>query len=860
MAIRKLLRTLLRRRFQLVLFSGLVGVCLLTAIHMTAQVFLKLDDFGSAASDNIQWTVTQLEVEQVKAINAFERLDPSDPDTFKEATRRFNALYSRTITLENSRNYAAAMANTDAAAHLDEIHSTLNTILPTIDGPKAALIAARPGLIATLDGLTKQIRRLSTASLTIDARQSELERNELYSQLIRLTALVLLMVVGMLSLLILLWHLFRVYRRRAFETRATLNRLSTILNTSQDAVLVVRPDGKIMDINTAAKRMFGLKNTGNNQSVKVENILMRRDDSGDLTPLAGSRLAQSCTKGPSRCANLTARGPGGQLFPVEISADMTNQSGDEVCVCFIRDISRRVAAEAEMQVARDNALAGERAKARFLAMISHEMRTPLHGILGTLDLLEDTRLTKEQKRYAQIMHGSGQQLLSQINDALDVTQADGGKLRLRQSTFDLDEMLNDLVIAQRRDAEARNTTLETLPTPRPLGHVLGDKGRVQQVLVNLVVNAIKFTENGAITIEAIRHKDTGCNQSIVEFQITDTGIGIAEEDLPRIFDDYVRLGGAATDRVEGTGLGLGIARQIVTLMGGQIGVESEEGDGSLFWVRLPLPSSNCVLPSATADGPAPDGVCHRVLIAEDNEANRFVLTRMLEKDGHTVRAAADGTEAIAAAEMEQFDLILMDISMPGIGGLEAAHRIKQGNGPCRDTRLIFLTAHLNLDPDTELHGSGAEGILTKPLPRSDLRAILAGKRPPTDLSEGTRPNGAPILDHHILDQLSEMISPNRLSTTLHEFHADTTALLNHAPQMLAEPAPDALAEKLHKLAGSAAILGASAMQSILSHAEDACLAGRFEDVERGLSTLHDAWLATRASLASYGNAASTCDK
>jgi CheY-like chemotaxis protein/nitrogen-specific signal transduction histidine kinase len=856
MAIRNLIRTLLRRQVQLTLFSGLAGVCLMAAVYMTAQVFLKLDDFGSAASDNIQWTVTQLEVEQVKAINAFERLDAADPETIREAIRRFNALYSRTLTLENSRSYAAAMANTEAEAQLGEIHSTLNTILPVIDGPTADLMAARPDLIATLEGLTAQIRRLSSASLAIDARQSERERDELHSQLMRLTALVLLMVVGMLSLLILLWRLFRLYRRRALENRATLNRLSTILDTSQDAVLVVRPDGAIMDKNTAADRMFGLDETGGSRSVTIENILLRRnEETGDLTPLPGSRLVESCAEGPNRCANLTARGPEGQLFPVELSADMTNQTGDEVCVCFIRDISRRVAAEAEMRVARDNALAGERAKARFLAMISHEMRTPLHGILGTLDLLEETRLTGEQTRYAQILHDSGQQLLSQINDALDVTQANGNGLRLRDSVFDLDRMLKDLVTAQRRDAEARNTTLEILPSTRPLGHVLGDKGRVQQVLVNLVVNAIKFTENGAITIEAIRHEDTGSHPSIVEFQISDTGMGIAEEDLPRIFDDYVRLGGAASAQIEGTGLGLGIARQLVTLMGGQIGVESEAGDGSLFWVRLPLPSSDRVMSSATSEGLLPDGSSRRVLIAEDNESNRFVLTRMLEKDGHSVRAAADGAEAVAAAEEEQFDMILMDISMPGIGGLEAAHRIKHGDGPCQDTRLIFLTAHLNLEPDAELRGSGAEGILTKPLPRDDLRAILAGKRPPTDLSQSPPANGAPILDRHILDQLSEMISPSHLSATLREFNADTADLLKNAPKMLAEPAPDALAEKLHKLAGSAAILGASAMQATLSRAEDACLAGRFDDVERGLSTLHETWMATRASLASYDTAA-----
>ena len=855
MAIRKLIRRLFRRRFQLILFSGLAGVCLLAAVYMTAQVFLKLDEFGSTATDNMQWTVAQLEVEQVKAINAFERLDPANPITIQDLHRRFDALYSRTVTLENGRSYAMALADTDAAAHLNEIHATLDRMLPTIDGPEADLIAARPDMIAALEGLTSPIRQLSSAGLAVDARQSETERNELSGQLIRLTGLVILMVLCMGSLLILLWRLFRVYRQRALENRSTLNRLATILNTSQDAVLVVRPDGAIVDMNAAAKRTFGLDKSPGASPARIENLLLHRDEAGALAPLPGQRLVQFCADGPNRCTNLTACGPDDAQFPVELSADMANRAGDEVCVCFIRDISRRVAAEAQMQVARDNALAGERAKARFLAMISHEMRTPLHGILGTLDLLDETRLTREQRHYTRIMHGSGQQLLGQINDALDVTQADGGSLRLRDSIFDLDQMLNDLVIAQRRDAEARKTTLELLPSPHPLGHVLGDKGRVQQVLINLVANAIKFTENGTITIEAIRHGETTNTQSMVEFQITDTGIGIAEEDLPRIFDDYVRLGGTACDPVEGTGLGLGIARQLVTLMGGQIGVESEDGHGSLFWVRLPLPVSNSTARPAPPKAPSSGGMAQRVLIAEDNDTNRYVLTRMLEKDGHSVRATADGAEAIAAAEAECFDLILLDRSMPRVGGLDTARHLTQGHGPARAARGSFLTAHLNLEPDTDLRGAGAEGILTKPLPRDELRAILAGKPPSGDLPRTRQTNGVPILDRRILDQLSDMITPNRLAETLHAFHGETTALLENAPRMMAEPATDALAERLHKLAGSAAILGASAMQSTLSQAEDACLRGRLDDVERRLDTLHDLWQATRKSLASYHNAA-----
>ncbi|WP_306150967.1 ATP-binding protein [Roseovarius sp. MMSF_3281] len=857
MAAGKLIRRLLRRRFQLTVFSGLAGICLVAAVYMTAQVFFKLDELGTSATDNLQWTVAQLEVEQLKAIDALDRMDGDNPATIDEAHRRFNALYSRVVTLSRGRGFAEIWANNELSPNLKTIKAELTSILSVMDGPDDDLLAQRARLIDHLESLTPPIRQLSIAGVAIDAQQTNNERNALLGQLIRLTALVVLMMVGMISLLILLWRLFHLYRRRALENRKTLNRLTTILNTSQDAVLVVAPNGDIVDKNAAAIRMFGLAEATDGPPPNVRNVLFRRDDSGELAPLAGARLIQSCAQGPNRCANLMARAPNGDHFPVELSADMADRMGDEVCVSFIRDISRRVAAESEMQVARDNALAGERAKARFLAMISHEMRTPLHGILGTLDLLDETRLTKEQRRYARIMHGSGQQLLNQINDALEITQADGGTLRLRETVFNLDKLLKDLTTAERHNAEARNTTLEFLPPKQPLGHVSGDKGRVQQVLINLIANAIKFTENGTITLEATRHEGTSNDTSIVEIQVSDTGIGIGESDLPRIFDDYVRLGGEASEMVEGTGLGLGIARQLVTLMGGQIGVESVEGEGSLFWVWLPLPKAAKKPHRETVD-PEKHGTARRsVLIAEDNSANRYVLAQMLEKDGHSVRAVADGAAAIAAAEIDAFDLILMDISMPGIGGLEAARRITQGTGPSCNARVLFLTAHINLETeiDAELHASGAEGILTKPLPRSELRAIVAGKQANTEPLRNPPAPDHPVLDDHVLKQLTEMIPPDRLTLTLQDFFAEADTLIAEAGDLLEQADFGTLADRLHKLAGSAAIIGATAMQSTLSRAEDACLSGRKDDIGAHLALLNDIWKVTRARLSAHHRAA-----
>jgi PAS domain S-box-containing protein len=846
---------LFRRRFQLTLFSGLAGLCLLAAIYIMTQVFWKLDEFGSSDTDNMQWTLAQLEVEHARLINALERADQGRPETLVEARRRFNAFYSRLTTLKNGRTYQTALAETEASAGLDDIASTLDAMVPAIDGPDIGLFAAKDSIVSQLERLITPIRKVSGAGIAIDARQAEAEREALSNQLLRLSGLVMLMILSMLSLLILLWRLFHLYRRRARQNRVTLNRLSTILNTSQDAVLVVGLNGDIVDMNMAAMRMFGLQGTNEGRPSNVEDVLLREDSEGQFVPLPGARLAQSCAQGPNRCAKLAGRSADGPLFPVEISADMASRAGDDVCVCFIRDVSRRVAAEAEMQSARDNALAGERAKARFLAMISHEMRTPLHGILGTLDLLDETRLTREQKRYSEIMHGSGQQLLTQINDALEITQADGGSLRLRETVFDLDRLVHDLTEAQEPEARTRRTSLRMVPPRHPLGTVQGDKGRVQQVLVNLVANAIKFTKDGDITIEACRCALSGADSDMIEFQISDSGVGIAEQALPRIFDDYVRLGDASSEAVEGNGLGLGIARQLVTLMGGQIGVESVQGEGSLFWVRLRLPLADRQTGPILHKPGLADIPRRHVLVVEDNLTNRFVLTQMLEKDGHSVDTAANGAEAVAMAETTGFDLIFMDVSMPGIGGVEAAHGILQGQGASRNTRLIFLTAHLDMDNEAPMRASGAEGILTKPLPRAELRAVLAGQSlapPPTSAKPA---DDSPILKPEILAQLAEMLPPERFRATLAEFHAEAETLLSPSSRADARrPGPE-LASQLHKLAGSAAIVGASAMQTTLGHAEAACLSGNQLDLDRHLQHLQVLWEETQADLRPFGTAA-----
>ena len=841
MAAPPILKRLMHRRVQLTVLSALSFLCLVATAIMTTQVFLTLDEYGSSRADNAHWASAQLEVDQVKLILALEKASSPSPASLEEVRQRFDVLYSRAATLKNGASYREAYAGTSAQIGLFDILATLDSIVPIIDDQNDGLTTQRNAVLQKITDLTLAIRRLSAEGIVADARRAEDARKILTSKLIELTVLSLLMLIALMALLSLMWQLYRLYRRRAFQNRITLNRLSTILNTSQDAVLVVCPKGNIVDVNTAAETMFSLSQPDGSRKT-VSQVLYRKSEDGTLSSISGEKLLQSCSDGPNRCCNLTALGPGGAFFPVELSADIAARAGDQVCVCFIRDISRRVAAEEEMQEARDNALAGERSRARFLGVISHEMRTPLHGILGTLDLLDETLLSPEQARYSQVMQSSGQVLLTQINHALDVTQADGGQLLLNEKEFDLDTLLDDLILSQKFEAKSKDIGLELLMEDPPFGRVLGDPDRIKQVLLNLLSNAIKFTSHGQVTIEVARIGKPGTNGDMVEFQISDSGIGISESDLPHIFDDFFRTTSEEGPLAEGTGLGLGIAHEIVILMGGQIGAESLKGEGSLFWVRIPLPCAKKAAQQPSEPGTQAPRLVRPldILVVEDNATNRFVMFEMLRKDHHKVTQACDGFSAVALAARKSFDLILMDVSMPGVDGIEATRQIRNGIGASCDARIVFLTAHMHPDQDDRLRTAGADAVYTKPLRRSALRFLIA------DGDTSLRRQNAPArvqVDDTILDQLHAVLAGPKFTFLIESFISEGNAFVKKLEDIRALP-PAVLVDYLHRFAGSAATFGAVAIQATLCQAEAAALGGDYDKVEQELRYLPELWNTT----------------
>ncbi|GIU76124.1 MAG: hypothetical protein KatS3mg004_3211 [Bryobacteraceae bacterium] len=362
---------------------------------------------------------------------------------------------------------------------------------------------------------------------------------------------------------------------------------------------------------------------------------------------------------------------------------------------------------------------GMEAKSRFLAKISHEIRTPLNGIIGTAHLLLEDGLNPGQRESAELILTAGRHLLAVVNDTLDLSKMEAGKLVLAREPFELRQLLRDCErifrpVAEKKGLELAVQAAEGLPK-----WVEGDVTRLRQVVWNLLSNAVKFTERGRVELTAA----PAATAPRVRFTVRDTGPGISKEDLTRLFEPYFQSStpGKAT---EGTGLGLAISRRLVELMGGEMGCESEPGAGSLFWFEAPLPASAPAESRPASGGPGRLPLRASVLLAEDNPVNQTVSRKLLERLGCQVTVAANGAEAVEAAQSQAFDLILMDCQMPVMDGYEAARRIRQLGGPLERTPMVALTAHALEDERRRCLECGMNDVLTKPVSLEMLQQAL----------------------------------------------------------------------------------------------------------------------------------------
>ena len=413
--------------------------------------------------------------------------------------------------------------------------------------------------------------------------------------------------------------------------------------------------------------------------------------------------------------------------------DKRTPQGDMVSLSL--DITDTIRREGELERARDRAEAATRAKSAFLANMSHEIRTPMNGVVAMAGLLREMNLTEDQRLYAETIQNSGEALLAIINDILDYSKIDAGKMILHEESFDLRHLIDEIFRLMRPGLEGKDLRLILDYDMFLPARLIGDPGRVRQILTNLIGNAVKFTESGHVTVRAVGVPDPKQPALLpVRIVVEDTGIGIAPEMQSHIFGEFNQVEAQATRRLDGTGLGLAITRQLVALMGGEIWLESRLGVGSSFGLSLVFgcdPAGLVETAPAIALAAPPKRRLH-VLAAEDNKTNQLVFRAMLKTIDLNLELVENGALCLESYHRARPDLILTDISMPEMDGLALARAVRAHEGEFDLPRLpiIAMTAHAMESDRTRILAAGIDECLTKPLDKTQLLAAIGRYAPP----------------------------------------------------------------------------------------------------------------------------------
>ncbi len=705
------------------------GLAILALCALSFEIYRDLVSLRATSRDNVSWAMAQLEVEYLRTREAIgEAAEGEAP--LSDVRRRFDIFYSRTDIIANSPVFSILQDDAESDDSIHRIVTWFDRMAPFIDGTDEGLRAHLNSLGRSLDALAEPVRKLALTSVRLFANEADESRAD-FSRLLLHTAIIAVLLIVLLGFLLGVFvRQNRIAAAHLNKLRLSSQRFEQTINGSINAVVVTDEDGVIVEFNPSAERVFGHpreRALGRNVSTLLIPERHRDYHARSMTRFketgVGAIIGNDLVETDALHAD-------GHELPVELALTHTTGPDSGHFVAYIRDITKRRADERELIETRDRALAAARAKSDFLAVMSHEMRTPLNGVLAILDLLDGTELDARQREYVKTAITSGEILQHHIDGVLDLTRMETGRFSVDRKPFEMPDLLAEIARIGAPIAQTRGNVIEVV-NRLPGTTVVGDRHRIGQILLNLVSNAIKFTEGGRIEIVAWSTGARANGRHTVSIAVHDTGIGIAAADLERVFDSFVTLDPSFQRAADGSGLGLSICRNLARAMGGDIAVRSEPGRGSTFTVTLPLEFRQTVQEpppqAASAEVRENPWLLDRkldVLLVEDNLTNRFAAREMLSRHGCEVTEAQDGLVGLRLSEQRRYDFILMDVSMPRMDGIESTRAIRAGDGASAKVPIIGLTAHQLSEVEDELLAAGMNCCLDKPLRIAALRSLL----------------------------------------------------------------------------------------------------------------------------------------
>jgi len=680
---------------------------------------------------------------------------------------------------------------------------------------------------------------------------------------------------------------FRGYRGSATditERELAANRLASsearyraMFEAVGQPIVTIDEHGTVDAFNRAAERLFGYRAADmvGGPMTRLMPTAMGAVHDGLL-----ATYRESDASAPrSEIRELIGRRKDGSEFPLEVTLAGWREGDRRYVTGALRDVTAQREIEASLRRAKEAADQANRAKGEFLATMSHEIRTPMNGVLGALALVEGPNLNEEQRQLLDVANRSGNALLQIIDDILDLSKLEAGKAEVEPVDFELRAVLGDSIDLLEPTACGRGLILTREVASAVPDRVRADLRRIRQVLVNLVGNALKFTNRGGVSVRvglegagagaragAEAGNGAAAGGFFLRFEVADTGIGIPDDVQPTLFRRFTQADSSTTRRFGGTGLGLAISRELVTLMGGRIGVVSAEGKGSTFWFTVRcesaadpsagVPTAPCAPESQPVAGNGPgSGTAQvpglHVLVAEDNEINRDIVVTMLRRAGHRVTAVEDGLQAVRLVEEGSFDLVLMDVQMPVMDGVTATRHIRTMPGEAARLPIVALTGNVMPGHRAEYLAAGMTAYLTKPIVSADLFDVLASVvasraagvtwgesgLPPraaaASVSPAVRspvPSGAeawrtvPLLDDGQASSLRAVIGENAWTQTVNAFRrtvGESVAAIRTAAGREGGAVPPV--RIAHTLKGTAANIGAVRLSRLASLLEQQAL-------------------------------------